>query len=163
MKIGKPTKEYEKIVKDVPTLVTAATAADKAKHKYLTEEIKMYVEIPHSANAEALHKDGYHDWVRIEKDTISGIFSKDDHRFEAFVQGYISYFETHDSVIGNDDRIIYFDWNPDSNHDLIIYMKPLYARNFPDYDAPMSHFPFSNPPTVIDPPPISKVPPPGGR
>ncbi|MES1223378.1 MAG: hypothetical protein ABUT20_48230 [Bacteroidota bacterium] len=163
MKIAKQSNEYNAIMKilSVP-LPLKAGPRDLATFKFHQDEKKIYTKINHKT-AGSLHKAGFHDWVRIDKYAIEDIFGKNHLAFEAFVQGYISYFEKYDSFIGNDDRIIYFDWNPKSDHDLIIYLKPLYARNYNDYKTPMSHFPFSNPPTVVDPPPVGKIPPPTGK
>jgi hypothetical protein len=159
MKVAKFTKEL------IPRKIMPSTLSKKEEVELQKLIKKGYKELTWIPTADNLHDKGFHDWMRIKKGKIGKYFrEKDRQGYEAFVQGYLWYFEKHDSMISShEDRTLYFDWGKTRDDcDLIIYLKPLFMKNYHDYKDPASPFPspYPPPPSTIDPPPTSQPPPP---
>ncbi|MBS1574546.1 MAG: hypothetical protein JST09_04510 [Bacteroidetes bacterium] len=161
MKVAKQKNEYDKIINNLKESIpqkSLLTEKNEAQD-YIAGAEEFYIQINHDT-ADNLHKAGFHDWDRIKFPMPKPFTESFMKNYEAYVQGYIMYFEKNDNLRGNEDRTIYFDWGKTNKEfDLVIYMKPLFVRNY-DYNYPMSTFP--SPPSTVDPPKLPKAPPPYG-
>jgi hypothetical protein len=100
----------------------------------LLHNLSYYCQLECEINAHSLHKHGFDDWFRIKK--MHKYFTKKDKPlYEAFVEGWLRYFEKYGSINCNEDRTLFFDWGHtrEGEFDLIIYLKPLHNRNYFDY------------------------------
>lgn len=109
----------------IPKRNALSPAAEKTLAKYVTKLKKPTVA--------SLHKQGFKEWLILKKDGLpQGFDSFDKADYEAFVGGFLYYFENYNTGIKDDDRTLLVDWgtiNPKA--DMTIYLKPLY-RDFYD-------------------------------
>jgi len=103
-------------------------------------------------------------WAVFRKDQISDEMKNHANqiRYEAFIQGFVYYFEKFASSHVNDDRGIYFDWGElFGNMGLTIFMQPLYEPDKCPYRVDGAKFEiYPNPTSTTDPQQPPQPPPP---
>jgi len=116
----------------------------------------------------------------VQEQEIVRNFSADDRfSYEAFVGGFLVYFEMYASKFENDQRTVYFDWQTDGpGVPLTIYLYPVHTHNayYDKNDQPKNqggwgragkaqHSPMAPPPAdgQTDPPGVPVPPPPPRR
>jgi|GEM_PF-3048310 len=155
------------------------------KNRESLAELGLYCPLGCDDDPDSLHNNGFGDWMRIKK-LHSNFTEKDRKLYEAFVEGWLLYFERHNSTFVKEDRTMFFDWNKKSKgkNDLVIYLKPLHNRtcfeepytNMPEkilsaenaiaaYGSNGQKSPMPQPPSTTDPhqPPPPPPPPSGGN
>ena len=173
-------EEIEKLTSSRVLLIKKSGPGIMEKHKEIDEKIKTckdskkeldlyYVAIKNNITAEDLYKEGFEDWKRVGK--LKNFGKKDRDHYEAFVLGYLTYFESH--VIKEAEKkkrnfeeyTLYFDWGKTrpGEFDLVIYLKPLQKRIYPPIVKQKSlagasngklaiqMSPFPPPPSMTDP------------
>lgn len=95
---------------------------------YLAAVNKYYYEIEDKPTLDSLWEKGFRVWLSVKK--VPAGYKKARARYEAFVGGYLYFFEKHVSKIPKDDRALYFDWGVlNKNNGLTIFINPLYAKS----------------------------------
>jgi hypothetical protein len=77
-----------------------------------------------------LYKRKFGKWLVVPKCKIPANYKKARPRYEAFVGGFLYFFENHVSHRKNDNRVVYFDWgkiNKDAG--LTIFLSPLFLKH----------------------------------
>lgn len=79
---------------------------------------------------EYLLKNEFGEWLSTSK--VPDNYERSRPKYEAFIGGFLYYFEKHVSPRKNDNRILYFDWGKiNKKAKLTIYLKPLFNRHIP--------------------------------
>jgi hypothetical protein len=74
-----------------------------------------------------LHEKNFSEWLVIKK--LPKGYENARARYEAFVGGYLYFFEKHVSKIRKDNRLLYFDWGKiNKEAELTIFLNPLYNK-----------------------------------
>jgi hypothetical protein len=77
-----------------------------------------------------LHKHEFGEWLSTNK--VPDNYDRTRPKYEAFIGGFLYYFEKHISPRKNDNRTLYFDWGKiNKKAKLTIYLKPLFNRHIP--------------------------------
>ncbi len=107
---------------NIPPVIWAAI---KAEHDE-------WIELMANPTPASLKKAGFQKWYICqstkEKKIVNGFSDDDKFSYEAFVGGFLEYFERYDSKKKHDERTVFFDWQP-GNKDapLTIYLRPVYT------------------------------------
>jgi len=94
-------------------------------HKNIDSEInEFYEELTAKPSLHDLHEKGFGEWL--VKDKLPPGYKRARPRYEAFVAGFLYFFENHVSKIPKDNRVLYFDWGKiNKGAELTIFLNPL--------------------------------------
>jgi hypothetical protein len=130
MKWAKPKKELDKLRQRLENeiLVGPVIKGQTAiKDENLAAVDKYYEGIGDQVSLACLHEKGFRIWRSFKKVPIK--YEKTRARYEAFIGGFLFYFEKHDSKIPKDNRTLYFDWGVlNKKADLTIFLNPIYGK-----------------------------------
>lgn len=108
--------------------IVVVSAREKAIiDENLTAVNNFYQEIDDEPGLVYLHKKGFRVWRSVKKVPVK--YQNARARYEAFVGGFLYYFEKHVSKIPKDNRTLYFDWGVlNKKKELTIFLNPLYGK-----------------------------------
>lgn len=89
---------------------------------------EFYKEIDNKPDLDYLKDRGFAKWLVVEE--LPKDYKRARARYEAYVGGFLYFFEKHVSNVPDDDRVLYFDWgkiNPKAA--LTIFLNPLYKSD----------------------------------
>ena len=90
-------------------------------------ELKYYEELIGELSLNSLHEKGFSEWLIVKK--LPEGYESTRARYEAFVGGYLYFFENHVSKVPKDNRVLYFDWGKiNKEAELTIFLNPLYNK-----------------------------------
>jgi hypothetical protein len=97
--------------------------------KNLAKDMSYYVQIQDESTLKDLDANGFSIWRAFEKLDKDYTRPRARARYEAFVGGFLYYFEKYDSKFPKDDRVLYFDWGKiNTGAALTIFLNPLYDK-----------------------------------
>ena len=120
MKVAKTKTELSQIrdrLKKLPPI----------KGKNIDQEMnEWYEEIPDKPSKEYLEKRGFREW---KSSPVPPGYNGARARYEAFVAGFLFYFENHVKESEKIDRTLYFDWHKINKNDnaVTIYLQPFFG------------------------------------
>jgi hypothetical protein len=133
MKWAKTKSELAQIRKRLAKLGPSFNGLKNPGKKLLKDlvdcEVRQYYEeLEDELTIRSLHKKGFGEWLVVPKNEMPRKYEKARARYEAFVGGYLYYFENHVSE-NQDNRVLYFDWGIiNKKAGLTIFMAPLHVK-----------------------------------
>ncbi len=140
MKWAKTKSEINQIRKRLLKLGPRGSVrvTDGSTESITDDEFRSSIELEIKSNYEELndkptnlylYKRKFGKWLVVPKNKIPANYKKARPRYEAFVGGFLYFFEKHVSHRKNDNRVVYFDWgkiNKDAG--LTIFLSPLFIN-----------------------------------
>lgn len=99
----------------------------RLKERGIKTELKYYEELAGTLSLNSLYEKGFSEWLVIKK--LPEGYEHTRAKYEAFVGGYLYFFEKHVSKIPKDNRVLYFDWGKiNKESELTIFLNPVYNK-----------------------------------